>query len=335
MREPNRLQREVPEMTNRRFVARSALVVLALLGVLVCGAPAANAQAEGNPKSLLAPGDPPLTVELSDRATDFIEWLLDVPLTTEQRQTIREALIETWKGPDRENVQGVLDLLQLEAQVKELGEPQRLALREQLQPALVQQLRESPQDEGARWLLAIYETGHQPIAEGDPPLTRQVTDAYAEFIGFVVAQAMGQELAVPAEFKDEFAKTLAAGYPKLSADERKELAQMPAAWAAVRMAWPELPDEQKQQYRARWAEGLKALLPPEPQAKEPEPAAGQPAQGAEGQAGGKSGMSALQESMAASRRAQILSNIMQMQHETSMAIISNIGGGGWRYEYRY
>ena len=319
-------------MGRYRCAQLSLLSMLALVGALGNGALGQNANAPENPTTVLAEGDPPLTVELVDRTSGFIEWLLDVPLTDGQRQTIRDGLVESWTSNNREDVEGILDLLQLEAQVRELDEATRLALRAQVQPGLVQQLRDQPEDEGAQWLLAIYEAGHQPIADGDPPLTRQATDAYAEFLCFVIAQGLGQEgFEPPAEFKGEFAKTVAAGYADLSPEEKQELAQMPLAWAAVRIEWAKMPDEQKQQYRAQWSESVKGLVPEQPA----EPAAEEPAPAGGGD-NSPEGLAALQAKMRNQQMYfQTMSNIMQMQHETNMSIISNIGGGGWTYEYRY
>ncbi len=319
-------------MPSNRLTRLTLLAVLVLVGGLAHSQPATGGAPKEDPARVLAEGDPPLTVELVDRTTGFIEWMLDVPLTDGQRQTIREGLVESWTSNNREDVEGIADLLQLEAQVREMDEATRLALRAQVQPDLVQQLRQQPEDEGAQWLLAIYEAGHQPIADGDPPLTRQATDAYAEFLCFVIAQGLGQEgFEPPAEFKDEFAKTVAAGYADLSPEEKQELVQMPLAWAAVRIEWAKMPDEQKQQYRAQWAESVKGLVPEQPA----QPAAEEPAPAAGGD-NSPGNLAALQQKMANQQMYfQTMSNIMRMQHETNMSIISNIGGGGWRYEYRY
>jgi len=113
-------------------------------------------------------------------------------------------------------------------------------------------------DAVAKMIVQVYEAAHQPIAPGDPPLTRQAADAMLEVLFFMAAQVQGGDAAAAAlpqptqEMKDQWAKNLAANYAKADAAARNQIAKMPLTWAALRMLWPELPEADKTQARAQW-----------------------------------------------------------------------------------
>lgn len=203
-------------MNTRPF--RCVVYSLALLGLLVAVGPAV-VQAADEP-TVVAPGDPPLTREGIQRFTNLMEWLLDVPLTELQKQRIDESLRQSWADGDKEDIQSYVAVLALEAQTAALSPEERRLLREQAQPDVLKELRAQTDDEGARWLLEIYDAGHQPIAEGKPPLTRQVTDAFVELFCFMLSEAAGMKLEAPADLRDEMAKSLAASYPDLTPEEQ-------------------------------------------------------------------------------------------------------------------
>jgi hypothetical protein len=96
------------------------------------------------------------------------------------------------------------------------------------------------------------------IAPGDPPLTREVTDALVEAIGFMAGEASGRPFAANQEMKDGVAAVAAAAYPRLSAKQRQGLAQMPLQWASLQALWPVLPEAERDKLRAEWREMLKA-----------------------------------------------------------------------------
>jgi hypothetical protein len=116
-------------------------------------------------------------------------------------------------------------------------------------------------------LLGIYDAGHVAIAAGDPPLTRQVVNAYAELYGFVLGQAQrGKAIAPDRASLDTMAKNLSAEWSKLDAAERQQLARMPRIWAATRLQWTAMTEAERKKYRDEWA---KSAAPPATAAKSP------------------------------------------------------------------
>lgn len=320
-------------MTTRHVFLR--LATLLLLTVIMYPTTGQMAAAETVDEDVvLAPGDPPLTRQGLDRFTYFIEWLLDVPLTRQQKQLVETSFLQAWEKQDAAEIQGYVDVLDMETQVSTLPKEQRLLVREQAQPQVVELLRSQPEDEGARWLLGIYESGHQPLAEGNPPLTRQMVDAYVELLCFMLSEVIGEPLPASQELRDALATTLTESYPALTTDEQAEYAQMPLLWAAYQAAWPGLSEEEKASQRQQWAEALRpqveqarAAAQAEPQ---PEPAV-EPKTPAEEQAD----LVKRQAALAANQQYfSTMQNVMQSTFDTMRIISSNIGGNT-TYQYRY
>jgi len=212
-----------------------------------------------------------------DGLGDFFAWVLEAPLTVEQRETVRQGLIELWQSGAKADIDPMVQALRAQAEVRKHPAAERDLIREQVQPELLAELRKQPDNEAAKWLLGIYGSAHTPIAAGDPPLTRQVADAYAEVLLFMISQVLGNGLQANAEVKDQFAKALVNDYPNYDPAARKELANMPKYWAAIRIAWPTLPADQQETYRKQWAPGVAALLKPSATAAPPK--AGPPGEG--------------------------------------------------------
>jgi len=99
-----------------------------------------------------------------------------------------------------------------------------------------------------------------PLAPGNPPLTREVSDRVAEFLAFIIAEASGKPLVADQQFKDEWARMLAARYVNRTAAERERLSQVPELWASLRASWPRMSEEERAKYRAEWREVFKQAL---------------------------------------------------------------------------
>jgi hypothetical protein len=103
------------------------------------------------------------------------------------------------------------------------------------------------------------------LAPGNPPLTRQVTDALAETIVFVLqVVATGDtwdlEGADEASFKDAMAQGLAAAYSGMEPAAQQAMAQLPQLRTALREAWPGLAEAERDALRAELRPGVEAML---------------------------------------------------------------------------
>ena len=270
---------------------------------------------------VLVQGQPPLTEETVGRFTEFFEWAFDVQLTVEQREVLRKWTVDSWTQKKTSDMNDVVQLVQQQTELAKLDAQQRGLVRLKIEPELLSQMRNQPNEPMAKWALAVYESSHRAIAPGTPPLTRQSTDAFLDALFFQVGEVSGQPSVPDQKLKDDWAKALATNYPKMTPDLKKQIAGMPMQAALLRVSWPSLSAEQKAQYRAQWAEQLKTLLPA------PAPAASTAAA-----SGGKQSVAEMMAEQ--NRRHQSymnMSNAMMNSYKTSYNTLANWGGNPYRY----
>lgn len=314
---------------------------------------------------VLAGGTPPLTQAKVDQVTDFLEWLIEVPFTDEQRQMVAQNMIDSWKKNELEGINGVEDVVKLRAQLSGMTSEQKELARRAAQPELIKQARKET-DPVAKMIVRVYDAAHQPIAPGDPPLTRQATDAMLETLFFMASQVQGgAEVTPTAKMKDQWAKALADSYDKADGAARKEMAEMPLRWAAMRMTWPALSDQDRAKTKAQWAQSpqVKQVAEVIGRLRQQPPAAGDNGYFAEGK-NVVHGVGRLRyvvftmnsEKEAKERAAEMnkpaepadplakhnrdyettrsLLNVSMDCYRLQMSAISGVGSAGWHYQYR-
>lgn len=134
---------------------------------------------------VIANGNPPLTESMVLRFTDLLCWVLEVPhSSTAERiaamplqNTIQEMMIQDWKTPA--GIKGDLDFLNLQATLARVIPEERELVRANSQRDIVNSARANPRSPESRAILAAYNETHPVIAAGNPPLTRQASDALA------------------------------------------------------------------------------------------------------------------------------------------------------------
>jgi len=67
-------------------------------------------------------------------------------------------------------------------------------------------------------------------------------------------QGNGTDVMPTQEMKEQWAKALAGSYGHADEAARKEMAEMPMRWAAIRLTWPGLSDADKAKTKAMWAQ---------------------------------------------------------------------------------
>ncbi len=237
---------------------------------------AAAARPSG-PDKLPIPGSPPLTSEMVEKGVRLFEWLLDARLTEEQHQQFQDALVRTWKTADPAGMSGTLGVLQFHDDLGRKTELERNAVREALLDKYLELMRQTPTDVLSAWVLEIYYSAHTPIAQGNPPLTRQVADAYTEVNCFMISEVIGGEAFKPDKaFKDQLTSALIAEYRNFTPERQKEYSRLPLVWAAIRMTWLGLGESERARYRQDWTPGVRAMLAPDAAEKKAAPTAQQP-----------------------------------------------------------
>ncbi len=292
--------------------------------------------------AILERGTPPLTRYAVDETTDFIEWLMETPLTVGQRSTLETELRTYWQTNRKDEIDGIVELLGVRDQLAAMKPAEREVARQAVLDPVMKEWRRDKKSAAAKMLVGIYDAAHKPIAKGTPPLTRQSVDAFAEFLYFAATQAAGApEVTPPAEIKAQLAKLVTKGYAKMPKDQRELIAEMPLVWAALRASWADLPAQDRDQYVAAWKATpalvqLGTALDP---SKAPAATATATASrsGSAGGSAAKSQEDYMRNQMALQAQQQHFQMMQQMMQSNAdhMRIMSSNLGGNTSYSYRW
>jgi hypothetical protein len=267
---------------------------------------------------VLESGRPPLTRYMLDETLDFLEWLMQTPLTDAQKATVETELRGYWQHRVEKEIEGMVSLLDGRQKLAAMKAEERELARQAVLEAAIKEWRHEQDSPAAKMMLGIYDCTHQPIAAGEPPLTRQAVEAFAEFLWFAGGQTAGCSSALAKETKDKLVTEVAAGYAKLPQEQREVIARMPLVWAAIRVQWRDLDEAGRRPLVENWRQNAQLVE-----------------LGKHVREAAQHGLLQTQAQMQAEQaKYAIMSNIIQMQYETNRAIISNMGGG-YHYEYRW
>ena len=177
---------------------------------------------------------------------DLCEWVLQVPLTEAQRQSLSQLAATL---PASRIQQLSADGQRLQA----LDPSQRSGLRAELLTHVL-----AGGDPLAAWAKQTESTAGQVEVAGDPALTSQTLAAFGEWLLFAVDP--DNPPVVSAQLASVLDTALEDLYPTLNATQRTQLGQLPLNWASLRKRWPGLDATQRQQLQAKWRAQLGPLF---------------------------------------------------------------------------
>lgn len=271
-------------------------------------------------------GSPNLTRFAIDETVDFLEWLMQNPFTDEQRATVEGEVRGFWRDRSEKDIEDIGDLLDARKELAKLNAAERELARQSVLEQALAQWREERDSPSAKMMLAIHEASHRPLAAGEPPLTRQAVDAFTEYLYFAAGHLADVDGKPGKDVKDKFAAEVAAGYGELPQEQRATIAGMPMLWAALRVVWPDMPQEQRRQWIDGWGRS-EAIANLGKQLRAQKEAASA--------AASMSSLAARQAQMQAQQaQFQMMQNVLRMQSDTMRIIASNIGGNT-TYVYRW
>ena len=114
---------------------------------------------------ILVAGGPALTQQMVNQLNQFLEWALDISLTSALREQVKSATMKAWSTRNKEEMDSTLSLLQVQAKLSQATAAERAGAREKIQPELLKALRADSNDETSRMLLSVYESAHRKTAE--------------------------------------------------------------------------------------------------------------------------------------------------------------------------
>ena len=190
-----------------------------------------------------------LTPAEADEVIAMMLWLLEIELPVDYVAHARDLLADLWAADDQTRT-FVTDVCHPQYQQwRALHEALADSFREQAQPGLVAALR-SGGSEFAALLLDQYDRVNAAMAPGEPPLTREIADAFVDVLAFVEAVAQGVEPGPPdPRDRDGWVTQMARAWPGLQPEVRGWLATMPIGWAKLRYEWATLAPERRAWYQ--------------------------------------------------------------------------------------
>jgi len=181
----------------------------------------------GAKNPILAEGDPPLTQAIIDLDMAFVELVLDLGLTEQQRREYQRLSIADWKrysADEKRQRSGNLELL---AALPTWNNYRRNEIRSLNRPKSFAAWAKGSTTT-ARWLAALQKSAFEPgsphnpvLVDAKPPLTQFVVNRYADYLEIMV------DLSVSGGFTTQERQILQAylikGWKKMTADTREEL----------------------------------------------------------------------------------------------------------------
>lgn len=172
----------------KRFLC--LLTIVALLATSGSFGNISTAQ-QKNEDEILAPGNPPLTSSLVDRAIEFFEYCFDTKFTKSQRTVFTLKVYNIWQSKDQKEIDEFVKAGKVWEQITSMSETQRNEARPNVQSALVKFLANEPPDSFEHYLLSIYTDSH-PANAGQKPTNPQPAEVRPNVSTRVPAELIGE-----------------------------------------------------------------------------------------------------------------------------------------------
>lgn len=102
--------------------------------------------------------------------------------------------------------------------------------------------------------------GSLAFAAKNPAPSDKIVSAYSKYVCFVMLEVASGTAEDRKACEKDMGQSLVQLYPKLTAEERLELEQIPAVWSKLQAEWSKLDEGQRDQVRAEWAQMLQAQM---------------------------------------------------------------------------
>jgi hypothetical protein len=130
---------------------------------------------------------------MADLDAAFVEVILDLRLTDDERSEYRHLVIEYWKHGDPKDVHSWAENLRAVAPLPTWTAYRRNEIRALNQPKFLAAWAKGPAGSAGRWLVALHESASRPgsphnpvLVKGEPPLTLEVVNRYADYLEMMV-----------------------------------------------------------------------------------------------------------------------------------------------------
>lgn len=213
-----------------------------------------------------------LQPETVEKLQTAIEKALEIALTDEQRSLFAEAVAAEWASGEvaRRDLKEAVDMFaQISAQIGALVPPKQvIAWREfgrQLYAYAEQKGQDSPV---GRLIIDSYKAKNELLVAGDPPLSRQAAESYAEMNAFFHAVVTRRAPSLDKERKSEMVELLRRSFPDYPQELKEQISQADTLWGVLRYNYSQASRDERERFRQ---ELLKELnKDKEPEVSQPE-----------------------------------------------------------------
>jgi hypothetical protein len=278
-----------------------------------------------------------LTQKDADIVGGLLAWSFGTQLTEAQKKVVWASTVAFWEAADAVAVQQFSQgFRQMPVLIPQLNEQQRGQVQAASAGIFLQMAQMAPNDPLAQVIITVAKSAVEVLAGNGTPhqLTKQDVDALLEYLCFQNQMMTGVQVVVTADQYAQFTEQIVEQFNAASDEDKAQLASFDLLWGQLRAAWAiaqatnqqALIDQQIQQWQQAYQ-----------QAGIYNPGAGGWANAAPQGGWGNAGSTMDQSTF------ETLSDVLRMQHETSMGIINNIGdgpdtsvydsSGNWLYDY--
>lgn len=264
-------------------------------------------------KKLLFSGNPPLKYSTAKSIQEMIEKALGVSFTDEQIKLFQKRLMLEWqegKKARREINKSEKMAEEAESEIQALPiEKQAYAWREFGRQIYIYAENEGKNDPIGQLILDLYQRKNLLLIKGNPPLSRQAAESYAEMTVFVNNIINNTLVSLEANQKEDFINELIKNFPSYPLEQKENISQSDALWGQLRYNWKVASDEEKERFRRE----IEGYLPKEaPKLLEPKVESPLPSEIDKGQDIKEEVKEELKEEVAAKEPSNVLKKAIKM-----------------------
>lgn len=136
----------------------SIVILLVLAGQDSFGQPPGTSQRGDD--EVLAQGNPPLTLGLTDKLAEFFEWSLASRFTRSQRALFTTRLLQVWEKRDQSTIDAFVKMRKHYDDLAMVKKEERDQAQSRMQAILLDAFAKDPTDNMAQLLTSVYKSSH-------------------------------------------------------------------------------------------------------------------------------------------------------------------------------
>jgi hypothetical protein len=105
-----------------------------------------------------------------DKTVALLKWALEIEIPAEHKSKLQKVIASAWRAKNDAEMQSTINIVDIHDKLMQMPESERAARRGPLQAAILQNLRNEPDDEMSRILISAYEGSRAKTAAPNGPV---------------------------------------------------------------------------------------------------------------------------------------------------------------------